>query len=187
MPTERDRILKMVEDGTINAAEANELLGAMGNAALVTRGAPDVIGNGAAAPANPPWEAPFVAGIVLSGFGLLGLMRRRANIFGRMGAWLTLILGLAAAAVGFWSRNAPWLHINVQEKDGNNIHIMLPLLLPVARAALNVARGFVDAAMAEQLDTAAAFLDALERSEQSEPVSVEVDDGNGAQVLIYVG
>src|SRR5690606_7767261 len=120
---------------------------------------------------NPPWEAPFVAGIVLSGFGLLGLMRsRRGNIFGRIGAWLTLLLGLGSAAVGFWSRNAPWLHIDVREKDGHDINISLPLLLPVARAALNIARSFVDASTAEQLDTAAAFIEGLESGEPSEPM-----------------
>lgn len=183
MSRERDSVLKMIEDGTISAAEATELLGAMKNEKAVANSNQVA----ALAPGNPPWEAPFVAGVVLSGFGLLGLMRkRRGNIFSRVGAWITLLLGLGAAVVGFWSRNAPWLHIDVQEKDGHKIHISLPLLLPLARAAINMARGFADAATAEQLDTAAAFIESLESGEQSEPMSVEVEDGNGGQVLIYV-
>lgn len=183
MSAERDRILKMVEDGAIDAAGAAELLAAIENEA-------ERSGSGEytpVTPSNPPWEAPFVAGIVLTGFGLLGLMRsRRGNVLGRIGAWVTLIGGLAAAIVGLWSRDVPWLHIKVQESDGNKIHISLPLLLPLAQRILDLARGFVDAETAAQLDNAAAFIEGLQRGERQDPVTVEVDDDDGSKVLIYI-
>lgn len=183
MSDERERVLRMVESGKINAAEAAELLGALtGDDSDAT----PALRSASAAGARP-WEAPFVAGIVISGFGLLGLIRsRNSNFFGRISAWVTLLLGLAAVAVGYWSRNVPWLYINVQEANGHNIRLGLPLLLPVARAGLELARGFVDPATAEQLDSAAAFIEGLQRGEQPEPISIEVEDGDGAQVQIYV-
>ncbi|HZD11354.1 MAG TPA: hypothetical protein VE553_08430, partial [Candidatus Binatia bacterium] len=118
MSTERDRILKMVEDGAINATEAAELLAAVEDEAESPESS-DRLPN--VAHGDPPWEVPLVAGLVLSAFGLLGLLSgRRAGVLARVGALVTVFAGLAAALVGFWSRNAPWLHINVQERDGNN-------------------------------------------------------------------
>ncbi len=181
MSAERDRILKMVESGAINAAEGAELLAALeGESAAV----PAYI---AGPTPNRPWEAPFFGGIVLAGFGLLGLMRRRrGNLFSRLGAWLTLLAGAGAALIGFWSRNAPWLHINVREPGGHNVRLTIPLLLPLLRAALELARGFADEAAAEQLDYAAAFIEGVQRGEQRDPISIDIDGGDGAQVQIYV-
>ncbi|HZD10765.1 MAG TPA: hypothetical protein VE553_05425, partial [Candidatus Binatia bacterium] len=69
---------------------------------------------------------------------------------------------------------------------GNNIRVSLPLLLPLARRLLDLARGFVDADTAVQLDSAAAFIDGLQRGEQQDPLSMEIEDSDGSQVLIYV-
>ena len=184
MSAESDRILKMVEDGAISAAEAADLL-----AAIETEESPATSGERLPATrrGDAPWEAPFVAGIVLSGFGLLGLIRSRNDgVLSRVGAWLTLLLGLGAAIAGFWSRNTPWLHITVQERDGHSMHVSLPLLLPLVHRVLNLARDYVDAGTAVQLDSAAAFIDGLQRGEQPDPVRVAIEDGEGGEVLIYV-
>lgn len=188
MSTERDHILKMLEGGAITAGEAAELLGALeDNESVTASGAAsrDVLpvpNHG-----DPPWEAPFFGGLVIAGFGLLGLLRaRRAGILARIGAWVTLLLGLTAIVAGYWSRNAPWLHINVQERNGNDIHLSLPLLLPLAQRLLDVARGFADAETAVQLDHASAFFDALQRGEQHDPLSIEINDDDGGRVLVYV-
>lgn len=181
MSDERDRILKMVEAGAITANEAAELL-----AALNDEDGPQLHGS-TSEKMNPPWEVPLIAGIVISGFGLLGLMRKRkGNMFSRLGAWATFLLGIGAAVAGYWSRSAPWLHINVKEPDGHTIHLSVPLLLPLARGIINLAHSFVDAGTAQQLEDAAAFIQGLERGERVEPVSIEVEDGKGAQVHLYV-
>lgn len=184
MSEERDQILNMVESGAISAAEAAELL-----AALEDKNEASSAGSSMPAPIKreAPWEVPVIAGTVVTGFGLLGLIRaRRAGVLGRIGALLTLLLGLAALVVGIWSRNAPWLHVDVRERDGNTVRVRLPLLLPLVRPILDLARGFVDADTARQLDNAAAFIDGLERGEQQEPLRIEIDDGDGNNVLVYV-
>jgi len=184
MFTERDRVLKMVEDGAITAGEAAELLAAL----EVDKGAARSLDAlSATNESGPPWEAPFFGGFVVAGFGLLGLMHaQRGGVLARIGAWVTLLLGLAGVVVGYWGRNTPWLHINVQERNGKSIRVSLPLLLPLARRLLALARGFVDAQTAVQLDHASAFFDALQRGEQQDPLSIEIDDENGGRILVYV-
>lgn len=181
---ERDQILKMVESGAINATEAAELL-----ATLEDEQEEASAGGSSFAPIKreAPWEVPFVAGVVVSGFGLLGLIRaRNAGALGRISALLTLFLGLAALVIGIWSRNAPWLHVDVRERDGNTIRVRLPVLLPLARPILDLARGFADADTVRQIDNAAAFIDGLKRGEQQDPLRIEVDDGEGNSVSVYV-
>lgn len=185
MSEERDRILKMVEDGTVNASEAEELLASIeeGDEAL------EATGEVTTAPlGDEPWEVPVIAGTVLSGFGLLGILRgQRAGMLGRVSAWATLLLGLLAVVVGIWSRNAPWLHVRVKESDGDSIHIRLPLPLGLGQLILSLARGFVDEETAEQLDSAMAFIDGLQHGEQQDPLRIEVDDGQGSQVQVSIG
>lgn len=181
---ERDQILKMVESGDLSATEAAELLAVLEDNKEESAASSAM---SARVKREAQWEAPVIAGIVVSGFGLLGLMRaRNAGTLRRIGALLTLFLGLVALVIGIWSRNAPWLHVDVRERDGNTIRVRLPLLLPLARPLLDLARGFVDADTARQLDNAGAFIDALQRGEQQEPFRVEVDDGDGNNVVVYV-
>lgn len=181
---ERDHILKMIEEGTINATEGADLL-----ASIAGEEEDLSVSDWRALPGagDKPWEVPLITGIVLSGFGLLGIIRgRRVGVLGRIGAWATFFLGFAAIVVGFWSRNAPWLHIRVQETDGETIHIRLPLPLPLAMPILSMVRGLVDAETAAHIDSAMAFVDGLQRGEQQDPLSIEVDDGEGNQVQIAI-
>lgn len=185
MSEERDHILKMVEDGAISATEAADLLASI----------EDDVEDGLTSDESPlamsgdkPWEAPVIAGAVLSGFGLLGLMRsRKAGVLGRVGAWATLLLGIGAMAIGLLSRNAPWLHVRVRDQEGKSIDIQLPLPLPFAAQILGMVRGFVDAETAAHVDSALAFIDGLQRGEQQDPLSIEVDDGEGNLVQVTIG
>jgi hypothetical protein len=185
MSEERNRILKMVEDGAVSASEAEELL------ASIEGGDEDLEATGEVITSplgDEPWEVPVIAGTVLSGFGLLGILRGRGgSILSRVGAWGTLLLGLVAVVVGIWSRNAPWLHVRVKESDGDSIHIRLPLPLGLGKQILSLARGFVDEETAEQLDSAMTFIDGLQHGEQQDPLSIEVDDGQGSQVQVSIG
>jgi len=183
MNEERDKILNMVESGAISATEAAELLAALDDESQQ----PDVGGDTPLARSEPPWEAPVIAGIVVAGFGLLGLVRaRRGGILSRVGALLTLILGLAGLIIGIWSRNAPWLHVNVHEPNGNKVRVSLPLLLPLARPILELAHGFVDGETARHLDSAISFLDAWQPGADQEPLHIEVNDDEGNKVFVYV-
>lgn len=184
MSEERDKILTMVESGAISATEAAELLAALDDEQKepVTVGAMPAVDRG-----EPPWEAPVIAGIVVTGFGLLGLIRaRRAGVLGRMGALLTLLLGLVGLIIGVWSRSAPWLHVDVRERNGNNVRISLPLLLPLARPVLEFARGIVDGETARHFDSALAFLEAWQPGKGQEPLRIEIEDDEGTTVFVYM-
>lgn len=184
MSEERDKILNMVESGAISATEAAELLAALQEE---QEERPTVEAMPVPDRRDPPWEAPLIVGIVVTGFGLLSLIRaRRAGIVGRIGALLTLLLGLVGLIVGIWSRNAPWLYVDVRDHNGNNIRISLPLLLPLARPILELARGFVDGETARHFDNALAFVDAWQPGGEQEPLRIEIDDDEGNTVFVYI-
>lgn len=192
MREEEERILKMVEQGAITAEEGSELLSALeeeGETVPVT--AADVPGTATTAKSrfDRAWEVPFFGGVVVAGFGLSGLIRTRGRdgVLARTGAVLTFLLGLLAVFVGLWSRNAAWLHIRVQERDGDNVNLSFPLPLGLADWVINLARGYVDEETAGHLDDAQAFIDALRRGESGEPFTVEVEEGDGDRVFIQIG
>jgi hypothetical protein len=191
MREEEERILKMVEEGAISADEAGELLSAMEKAEEVAPAqAPEVPDrDGTRARFDRAWEVPFFGGFVVAGFGLLGLIRTRGRdgVFVRTGASLTFVLGLLGIFVGHWSRDAAWLHIRVQERDGDNVNLSFPLPLGLADWVMNLARGYVDEETAGHLDNAQAFIDALRRGEKGEPFTVEVEEGDGDRVFIQIG
>jgi hypothetical protein len=180
METERNRILAMVEAGTISAAEADELLQALG---------PGPAGEAATQtlPLKRDWEIPFGAGLVMTFLGLVGLLQRKRGFLASVGAWSTFLLGVLVAAAGLGGRNSPWLHVRVQEPQGNNVHLSFPVPLFLAHWLLGLARPYVDAQTGSYLDGASDFLRALSAGDASEPFSVEIEGDNGEQVLIYLG
>lgn len=191
MDEEREHILRMVEEGTISADEAGALLSALGE-----EGDADTqpVVEERELPARP-WEFPFFGGIVVVVLGLLGLSRamrqpragRAPSLLARVGAGFTLLVGLVAIAVGFWSRTAPWLHVRVFSREGQQVNVSLPLPLFLADWALDLADAFVDEDSAAQLHSVADFVDALRRGDAAEPFSVEIQEGDGDRVLVQIG
>ncbi len=180
MQTERERILAMVAAGAISAAEADELLDALGEKPLHEPA-------GGSPPLKRDWEIPFGAGLVMTFLGLVGLLRRERGLLASMGAWSTFLLGLLVAAAGLGGRHSPWLHVRVQEPQGNTVHVSFPVPLFLAHWLLGLARPYVDAQTGSYLDGASDFLHALRAGDASEPFSVEIEGNDGAQVLIYLG
>lgn len=180
METERQRILAMVAAGTISAEEGNELLGAMG-AGPVHKEPPTNL------PIRHDWEIPFGAGLVISFFGLAGLLRRQRGILGSIGAWSTLFLGLLVTVVGISGRSSPWLHVRVAQEEGSNIHLSFPVPLSLAHWLLGLARPYVDEETGRYLDGASEFLQTMRAGDAREPFSVEIEGDDGEQVLIYLG
>lgn len=185
MNEEQERILRMVEEGRVSAAEANELLTAVAGEGEAEAAAPMAQ---AEAPLERAWEVPFFGGLMVALLGSFGLLRRggRRGLLGA-GAWGTLVLGLAVAGAGLWSRNVPWLHLRVEEQDGNRIRLSFPLPLFLAKWFLGIARTYVDEETAARLESAAGFIEALGDEPSGEPFSIQVDEGDGDRVLIYIG
>lgn len=193
MDEEREHILRMVEEGTISADEAGALLSALEGESEAER-RPQPVEEERQPPARP-WEFPFFGGLIVAVLGLLGLSRavrqpragRAPSLLARAGAGFTLLVGLVAIAVGFWSRTAPWLHVRIFSREGQHVNISMPLPLFLADWALDLADAFVDEESAAQLHSVADFVDALRRGDATEPFSVEIQEGDGDRVLVQIG
>jgi hypothetical protein len=185
MSEERERILRMVEEGKISVVEAGDLLDALGNESE-TADVPAV--EHPEGSLKRAWEVPFFGGLLVALLGGFGLWRQggRRSVLG-IGAWVTFFLGLAAAGVGLWSRNVPWLHLRVEEKDGEKINLSFPLPLFLASRFLGAARTYVDEETAAHLESASGFIEALRNDPNGEPFTIQVDEGDGDRVLIYIG
>lgn len=194
MDEERERILQMVEAGTITADEAGALLAALEDT-------PGEAPGGAAPSQRPatefpdrPWEFPFFGGLVVAVLGLLGLSRALRqpssggprSLLARAGAGFTLLAGLAAVAVGFWSRTAPWLHVRLFSREGDNVNFSLPLPLFLAGWAIDLADAFADEEAAVRLQSVADFVDALRRGDAARPFSMEIEEGDGNRLLVQI-
>jgi hypothetical protein len=189
MQEEQERILRMVEEGQISAEEAGELLSALGGEEGISaaEGAPAAAIDQPLEPLEKPWEVPFFGGLIVALLGTFGLWRRRGRggILA-IGAWGTVLFGMVVAAAGFWSRDVPWLHLRVEEKDGDKISLSFPLPLFLANWFLGMARSYVDEDTAAHLDSASGFIEALRTEQQVEPFSIRVDEGDGDRVHIYI-
>jgi hypothetical protein len=197
MSDERDKVLAMVQDGTIDAAQANELLEALepGKDGMVVTAVTESSGD------IPDmnryrsfWIAPFV---VLSAVTTLLAMWLRAistNRKSRLPFGFLIVLSLFLFSLGltilvFVSRKSTWVHVRVQEKDGANIAISMPLPLSLASWAIDYAREFVDGEALDNLEMAATAIAAAQENfndPSADPIMINVDDED-AQVQVFIG
>jgi hypothetical protein len=211
MNEERRQILQMLQEGTITADQAMELLQAMDEdgegeetAVPLTTDAYAEPLSGDILPANDPpdldryrqfWKIPFLIGLaflVLFGFWLRGiyLSSEGAITFGFLCVWSFFMLAFLATLLALFSRRAAWLHVRVQEKEGHRIAISLPLPLGLVGWGIQVAYGFVDEKTRSQLDMASAFLTAAKEElnhPDARPMTIDVDDNDGDRVQVYIG
>ena len=185
MQEERLRILKMVQEGQINAAEAATLLEALALPAPVEAEVePDP-----AARWGRFWLYPLLAGggLLIAGSLVMGLV----NAVGAARGWLIcgwtpMILGLLLAILAWWSRSSTWLHLRIREGSRVKLALSFPLPLTLAAWALRVAQPFVPQLRETGVDD---LIIALRHSTaEGQPLVVDVqDDKSGEQVEIYIG
>ncbi len=211
MKEERHQILQMLQEGTITADQAMELLQAMdeegsGEDTAVTSFADtytEPLSGDILTPNDPPnldryrqfWKIPFLIGLaflVLFGFWLRGiyLSSEGAITFGFICVWSLFMLAFLATLLALFSRRAAWLHVRVQEKGGHRIAISLPLPLGLVGWGIKMAYGFVDEKTRGQLDMASAFLSAAKeelKQPDGRPMTIDVDDDDGDKVQVYIG
>jgi hypothetical protein len=138
------------------------------------------------------WRIPFIiaaGSLLLSGLGLAFMYQadERVAALGFLCIWSIFVLAFVATILILLARRAPWLHVRVQERDGQRIAISLPLPLQIAHWVLGVARYFVPKEQAMHLETAAAFVSAMQENPDQEPIIIDVDDDDGDKVEIYIG
>ncbi|GMQ79479.1 MAG: hypothetical protein BMS9Abin02_2076 [Anaerolineae bacterium] len=202
------QILQMLSDGIISAEEAGNLL-----EALKSQGTDPIIIDANAPPGEtlegeiitplstqpPPelsryrrfWLIPFliaIGSILLSGLGLF-LLYQSVNpaYLGFICLWAIFLGALFSAAVLVLAQRSTWLYLNVEERNGVKIRVAFPLPLSLVKWAVRVARPFVPTEQFMHLQMAASLVDMMQRSPDREPIAIDVDDGNGDRVQIYIG
>lgn len=165
-----------------------------GTKALPPADAPD---SGATQPPLPDfthwrslWAIPMWVGI---GFTVLFayLMSQAAaagSVFWMLCASLPFALGILLIVIGWGSRSARWLHLRVQQPPGTTpqrIVISFPLPLQFAGWILRIFRSRIKGM--EGIDVEGMLAAVGSSTSPENPLYVEVDEGNGEKVQIYIG
>lgn len=211
-PNERLRILEMIESGEISAEQGWQRLQDLNNDDLqaaeeflevehfpgVEALPPaDTQESGAMQPPPPDftrwrnlWAIPLWVGI---GFTILFayLMSQAAaagSVFWMLCASLPFALGVLLIVIGWGSRTARWLHLRVQQPPGTTpqrIVISFPLPLQFAGWILRIFRSRIKGM--EGIDVEGMLAAVGSSTSPENPLYVEVDEGNGEKVQIYIG
>ena len=190
MDLEREKILSLLEQGKINADEADTLLNALDESEAVLDEVYPI--------ADPPdmsrfrqfWKIPFTVALSIFGLSmaiLLSLRKARGGTgrFIRFLTWPIAILSLISAMISYWSKNSPWVHVRIQEEDGSRFAVSLPLPLQPVRSGLGIVRQWApDENTADMIDAASEFLDAVDAQGEGDPLTIEVEDGSSVQVFV---
>jgi hypothetical protein len=197
MSDKRDKVLAMLQDGTIDAEQANELL-----EALETEDGEMVVTAVTEATGDIPdmnryrrfWIAPFVilsAVTTLLALWLKALATHRKSKlpFGFLFVFSLFLFSLGSTVLIFMSRKSTWVHVRVQEKNGANIAISMPLPLSLASWVIDYAREFVEGEALDNLEMAATAIAAAQENfndADADPIMINVDDED-AQVQVFIG
>ena len=196
----RMRILQMIEDGRVSAADGLKLLDAL--SADDAAAAPAADEAATSQPAAGPdldywrrwWIVPMWTGI---GVLLVGaLLMFAAYQAGGFGFWfvcaaLPFAAGVVIMALASASRSARWLHVRVRTSPKandwpHNIALSFPLPIRLTAWLLRIFGPFIPQLKDHGLDEL--ILALAETTSSDAPLYVEVDEGEGGeQVQVYIG
>lgn len=138
------------------------------------------------------WFIPFWIGVAITVIaGALMFWAFSASGFGFWFActWFPFLLGVAAMALAWGSRNTAWLHVRIQQKPGETpqrIAISFPLPLRLGAWGLRTFGHFIPNMDASSLDGIVLALG--EAAKDGTPFYVDVDEGeNGEKVQVFIG
>jgi len=189
------KILQMIENGTLSAAEGEKLLDALEAGPVAAP--PTALAEPAreAAPAaGPPaawrhlWVYPTIGGLLL--LAAMGLLTASLVQGGKALGWLActiplMLLGTFVAVLAWWSRSARWLHLSVRGKK-ERIRLSFPLPLHLTAWVLRLASPWVPQLRDTAVDEVILALADVDMS--AGPLSVEVnDEEDGEEVRVYIG
>lgn len=191
MSDERDKILAMVEEGTISAEEANELLEALDESdgqeseAPADFSWPDMPQRGQAY--QPAFNVALL-GSMIGGFLLL-ITRKSSGFMGfihRFIFWPFTVFAILSTIIAYLTKDSPWLHIRVQSEGNPEFKISLPFPADALNKALNVARTRApNADVQEKIDAAAEILAEMDTSNLKDPLVINIsDEGDSVQVYL---
>ena len=106
-------------------------------------------------------------------------------------SWLPFLFGIAVMAMAWSSRSARWLHLRVQQEQGEwprTIAFSIPLPLRFAAWFLRTFGQFIPKVNETGVDLGQLIQIFEDNTNSDTPFYVEVDEGeNGEKVQIYIG
>jgi hypothetical protein len=215
--SERQKVLEMVAAGTLSAAEALRLLDALDSASGVDSNPevaepasnfspPRFPGEQDSPedvlppppPVNPPdpeeirrwkrwWIIPAGVG---AGIAILGAWWMYAvwGGFWVLCAAVPLLLGLSLLILGVTSRKGLWLHLRVQQPPGETprrIIISFPIPVHLTAWGLRIVGPFIP--QTRGMDLGGMLLTMADEAKNGTPLLVDVDEGDGERVQVFIG
>ena len=212
--SERQQILKMIQDGKISAEQGLVLMQALEEEperdGVSVEPAVVEAGSGQPAPKNAVfesghksdpefdrkinqfrslWMIPLWVGVVITiagAYWMYAALQANAWGFWFFLAWLPFLLGVALTALALSSRSSRWIYINIRQKPGETPQrIVLTFPLTLVSWVLQFARFRIPE---QNFGAADQVMDAIFVSTQSDgPFLVDVDDEDGEHVQVYIG
>jgi hypothetical protein len=136
------------------------------------------------------WTIPLWVGVgvtILFAF-LMAQAALAGSAFWVLCTSLPFTIGILMIIIGWGSRTARWLHLRVQQPPGETpqrIVISFPLPLRFAGWVLRIFRGRVKGMEGIDMEGVLAAVGSTTGPEN--PLYIEVDEGNGEKVQIYIG
>jgi hypothetical protein len=199
--SERQQVLKMVEDGKITAEEGLKLMQALDEDSTAEEIEIVEAGQAAGQVKSDPdfdhkldrfrrlWMIPLGAGILLtvaSAWWMYAALQSSGLGFWFYFSWLPFLLGVALVAIGFDSRTSRWIYVDVQQKPGETPQRIL-ISFPLSPVTWLVSL-FGSYIPAEQKGAVDDVMRAIFKSTKSdEPLLVDVHDEDGQRVQVYIG
>jgi hypothetical protein len=191
MKEEQLQILRMVEAGQIDAAEAASLLAALEptEAEVPEEDAAPELGEGPEGAWARFWVYPLMAGGIILIVGALVMGPVYASDAARgwlICGWLPMSLGLLVILLAWWTRSARWLHLRISEGGTRKMAFGFPLPLTLAAWVLRIAQPFVPQLKDTGVDDLIIAL--RDGTTGDEPLFIDVQDNeNGERVQLYFG
>lgn len=137
------------------------------------------------------WIVPLWIGAAAAIFGGLFMylaMQSSGYRFWFFCASLPFILGLGLMALAWRMRSSPWLHLRIRQKAGNSperISLSFPLPLRMTVWFTNTLGRFIPDLPGRELSQMIQSINGNLTPEN--PIFIEVDDGDGEHVEVYIG
>jgi len=208
---ERLEILEMIQQGKISPDEGLKLITALGESweaeeeeylqareEMLYQPSPSRSGN-----ADPEitvqemekwrkwWVIPFWSGVgitVLGGVLMYWGWSARGIGLGFIAAWIPFLIGLGIMALGWNSRNGPWIHLRVHQRPGakpEKVSLSFPIPVRFLAWSMRTFSQWIPELPAGIEDVLLAL---GEFSPGDSPLSINVNDQeDGERVLIYIG
>jgi hypothetical protein len=198
-------ILQMLQDGLIDAKEAETLLDAIiakesdnkqsdhGSAqANAVEGnsiepvAPDIAKSRRS---SRVIQLLVVGSLLISSVGLAFMYQAVEQIvlIGFLCVWSIFGVSLLTAFILVLTRSAPWVHLRIQRLEGRNMSVSFPVPIVVAAWGIKMARPFVTKQLGAKLDIASAYIEATNVNPSPQPIVVNIDRGDRASIQIILG